>query len=207
MRYFTKFILATLSAATLLSAPAFAQIGFDSTVTSPLTQAVKIEIELSESMAHRANNLPKKISMRSSGGRLNSGFSSNGFYGDKDLQQLQDRLASKLTKQFEKYGVETSDTSSTVLKVTLEDARNNRPTFEQLSREVGLSFQSFGNGGAEINAQLVGPNSEDLGRMSYSFFENDIRDARFGGTWSDANRAIDRFAKKSAKSLANPSNS
>jgi len=41
-----------------IAAPAMAKsYGFDTTVTAPLTSAVKIEVIVSEDMAHRANNL------------------------------------------------------------------------------------------------------------------------------------------------------
>jgi len=207
MHKISKFIVVVIAASTLMSVPAMAGNGFNTTLSQPLSQPVKVEVSLSESLAHRANNLPKKLSMRNSSGRLNSGFSSNGFYGEKDLQKLQDRLLKKLTQRFTKYGVSQSDVASATLKVTIEDARNNRPTFEQISREVGLSQQSFANGGAEISAVLVSADGTELGTMEYSFFENNIEDAYFSGTWSDANRSIDRFAKRAAKTLSEPSRS
>jgi len=39
--------------------------------------------------------------------------------------------------------------------------------------------------------------------MSYKYYEYDLRDARYGATWSDAKKSIRRFAKKAAKNLAN----
>ena len=72
-----------------IAAPALAKThGYDTTVSAPLTSAVKIEVVLSEDMAHRANNLPEKLSDRSGARGFNSGFSGNGFYGDRDLERL-----------------------------------------------------------------------------------------------------------------------
>ena len=187
-----------------LAAPALAKsYGFDTTVTSPLTSAVKIEVVFSEDMVHRANNLPKKIGDRSSARGLNSGFSGNGFYGDRDLERLTERLSVKLEQKFAKKGIEISDTASTVLRITIEDAKPNRPTFNQLSKQPGLSFQSFGNGGAELQAELIAVGGRSLGTMSYRYYENDIRYAKFGGTWNDTHRAFSRFASKAAKTLSN----
>jgi len=187
-----------------LAAPALAKShGFDTTITSPVSSTVKIEIIISEDMAHRANNLPKKLSDRGNARTLRSGFSGNGFYGDRDIERLTERLKSKLEKKFVKKGIEISDTASTVLRITIEDAKPNRPTFNQLSKEPSLSFQSFGNGGAELQAELIAAGGRSLGTMSYKWYENDIRYAQYGGTWNDAHRAFNRFASKAAKTLAN----
>ena len=86
-----------------LAAPAIAtSYGFDTTVTAPLTSAVKIEVVVSEDMAHRANNLPEKLSDRSSARGLRSGFAGNGFYGDRDIERLTERLEFKLEQKFAK---------------------------------------------------------------------------------------------------------
>lgn len=187
-----------------VAAPTMAKsYGYDTTVTAPLTSAVKIEVVFSEDMAHRANNLPKKLSDRGSARGLRAGFARNGFYGDRDLERLTERLNSKLERKFAKRGIEISDTASTVLRITIEDAKPNRPTFNQLSNQPGLSFQSFGNGGAELQAELIEAGGRSLGTMSYKYYENDIRDANFVGIWGDAHRAFGRFASKAAKTLAN----
>jgi len=154
-------------------------------------------------MAHRANNLPEKLSDRGNARSLRAGFAGNGFYGDRDIERLTERLESKLEKKFAKKGIEVSDTASTVLRITIEDAKPNRPTFNQLSKQPGLSFQSFANGGAELEAELIAAGGQSLGTMSYRYYENDIRYAQNGGTWHDAHRAFSSFASKAAKTLAN----
>lgn len=202
MRRLLASSLITLSLA--MAAPALAGSNFESTVTTSALSAVKIEVVLSEDLAHRANNLPVKLSDRSNARSHNAGFSGNGFYGDKELARLTERLGEKLERRLTKQGLTVSDTASTVLRVTLVDAKNNRPTFTQLSHQPGLSFQSFGNGGAEFESELIAAGGQSLGTMTYDWYENDIRFANHGGTWSDANRAIDRYAKKVAKTLNSP---
>ena len=193
-----------LTASLLFSATAFAKsFGYSSTITEPLASAVKIEIGLSEDLAHRANNLPKLIRDRSSSLRSNSGFANNGYYGDKDLDLLKKRLQSKIEKRFSKKGIAISENASTILRVTLADAKPNRPTFEQQSRDVSLSFQSIALGGAEIESELVTRDGRSLGNINYRWYENDIREASFGSTWSDTYRAFDRYASRAAKVLSN----
>lgn len=202
----TTFILATTA---LMFAPLGAAAkshGFETTIASPLQTPVKIEVVLSEDLAFRANNLPKKLSDRGSGSRgLGAGFSGNGFYGDRALEHLVDEVLEELTEDFTKRGIAISDDAAIILRVTLEDVKNNRPTFEQMSKEPGLSFDSFGVGGAELSGELVSNDGNSLGTVNYRWFETGLRNdgfARANGTWSDANRAISRFAKKTAKTLS-----
>ena len=136
---------------------------------------------------------------------LRSGFSSNGYYGDKDLANLVEEVEEELTHDLTKQGITVSEDAATVLRVTLEDVRNNRPTFEQLSREPALSMQSVSLGGAELSGELIDASGESLGTVEYEWFEQSFQDltfARASGVWSDANRAISRFSKKTAKAMS-----
>ena len=201
-----RFLTSSLLAISfVVSAPAFAKsFGFNSTISEPLNTPVKIEVVLSEDLAYRASNLPKKLRDRStSTRRLNAGFANNGFIGDRDLERLTERLQSKIENKFAKKGIEVSDNASTVLRVTIADAKPNRPTHEQLSRDVGLSFRSIGIGGAELESELIAAGGRSLGSINYKWYENDIREAQFGGTWSDAYRAFGRYASRAAKVLSN----
>ncbi|MDB2439202.1 hypothetical protein N9W89_10845 [Hellea sp.] len=188
-----------------LAAPALAKgHGYNTTISAPLTSAVKIEIVLSDDMAHRANNLPEKLSERSNARSLNAGFSGNGFYGDRDLEYLKERLYKKLERRFTKKNIQVSDTAQTVLRVTIVDARPNRPTFEQLKKEVNLSFSSFAIGGAELEAELIAADGDIVGSMSYEYYEDDIRFINQSSTWNDAYKSFDRFSRRAAKTLSSP---
>jgi len=89
------------------------------------------------------------------------------------------------------------------LRVKIADAKPNRPTFGQLSKQPNLSFRSLGTGGAELEGELIAAGGRSLGTMNYKWYETDIRDAQYGGTWSDAHRAFSRYARKTAKTLSN----
>jgi len=194
-------IAASLAIAVPVSAKSSSK--FESTVSAPTPQAVKIEVMLSDDLAYRADNLPEKLRDRSGARGFNAGFSGNGFYGERDLDRLTERLEKKLERRLNKQGIQVDSEASTILKVTLVDAKNNRPTLEQLSKQTSLSFQSFGTGGAELSGELVNAGGTSLGTMSYAWYENSIRDAAYtAGTWTDAHRAFDRFAKKAAKDLS-----
>jgi len=195
-----------LASAIVLAAPNLAQArGLKHTITEPLSTAVKIEVVLSEDMQHRANNLPAKFSDRATGSRgFNRGFSSNGLYGEKALQTLVESLEGKMTRRFTKKGISVSDDAPVTLRVTLEDARNNRPTFRQLSAQPGLSFSSIAQGGAKMSADLVDQDGTSLGTMTYTYYENDFNSGLIStGVWQDAHRSFERFARRAAKTLTN----
>ncbi len=173
---------------------------FSSSLQKPDTP-ITIKVKLSEDLQYRANNISKDIRDRSVSRGLNNGFSGNGYFGEKDLNRLAERLKRKMSKRLEKSGIEISENAPTVLELVIIDAKPNRPTFTQMAKSVGLSFNSIGIGGAEFEGRLYSQNA-DMGEISYGWYENDIRDSQYGGTWTDANRAIDRFARKTAKALA-----
>ncbi|MGB3456636.1 MAG: hypothetical protein WBG08_08320 [Litorimonas sp.] len=181
--------------------------GFDTTIERPVQTPVKIEVVLSESLQHRADNLPKSLRKRGGAGvrSIRSGFSSNGFYGQKDLDILLEDVREELTEDFAKRGISVSEDASVTFRVTLEDVKNNRPTFEQMSREPGLSLDSFGIGGAELSGELIGATGESLGTVDYRWYESALDNfafARATGVWTDARRAISRFSSRTAKTLS-----
>ena len=148
--------LTLISAAALLSTPAIAQArGFDSNFSQNVAGPYKLEVVVSEDLAHRANNLPEKLSDRASGRRLNASFANNGNYGDKEIEFLLEDMEKEITRDFAKRGLTLSDTAPTLLRVTINKVRPNRPTHNQLSEDIGLSFSSFGIGGADVSANRV----------------------------------------------------
>lgn len=84
------------------------------------------------------------------------------------------------------------------IELVLTDVKPNRPTFKQLGDTPGLSFESFGIGGAAIEGRVVAPDGKET-PVRYSWFESDIRQARGNWTWSDAEWTFDRFARKLAR--------
>ncbi len=172
---------------------------FTSTIQAP-SAPVRINVTLGEDLAYRADNLSTELRDKHNSRSLRNGFSGNGYFGQRDLDKLTARLKKRMEARLEKSGVVVSDDASTVLNIVITDAKPNRPTFNQLSNDASLSMRSFGLGGAEFEGTLSNASGE-LGAVSYKWFETDIYDSQYGGTWTDANRAIDKFARKTAKAL------
>jgi hypothetical protein len=84
------------------------------------------------------------------------------------------------------------------LSLVIEDAKPNRPTPQQLGMKPGLSFESFGVGGATISGAYVDTSGKTI-PIVYRWWETDIRWARYGSTWHDAETAFDRLADRLVK--------
>lgn len=110
-------------------------------------------------------------------------------YGVRDVQRLADNLKKDVERELQRTGVLAGGR----VELTLVDARPNRPTFKQLGDRPGLSMESFGIGGAAIEGQAISVDGH-VTPVRYNWYESDIRQARVSTTWSDAERAIDRFA-------------
>lgn len=192
-----------LTACLAVAAPASAKNSqkFQSNLQAPVSNSVNVEIVIGDDLAWRGENLPKDRRDRGSSRSLNDGFAGNGFYGDKDLNLLAERLEVRMSERLSKSGIDISENATQTLRIILTDARPTRPTFRQMSGNTGLSMRSYGLGGAAFEGELVSSSGESLGTLSYAWYENDLRDSAYGATWTDARRAIDKFAKKTAKSL------
>ncbi|MEM7766402.1 MAG: hypothetical protein AAF253_02815 [Pseudomonadota bacterium] len=117
--------------------------------------------------------------------------------GEREGERLKEYVTQSLERAFEKRGVDAAR-----LDVTIEDAKPNRPTFEQLSQRPGLDFgRSISIGGADFTAVAYDEAGNVLAEVDYDWFENDLRDVIGSGTWSDARRATRQFANRMAKSL------
>jgi hypothetical protein len=112
--------------------------------------------------------------------------------GQRDL----DVLTAELRRTVEKRLPANADGGT--LTLVIDDARPNRPTPQQLMTTQGLSMESFGIGGAKISGDYVDAAGART-PISYSWYGDDIRWARYGSTWQDAEEAFDRFADRLAK--------
>jgi len=172
---------------------------FTSTMQVPATP-VSINVTLGENLAYRADNISDDIRDKFRSRDRRNGFANNGYFGQKDLDRLTKRLKTKMEYRLEKRGFTVSDDAPTVLNLVITDARPNRPTFNQISKSSALSMRSFGIGGAKFKGSLTSADGEQ-GAVSYGWYETDIRWAAGSGTWTDAERAIDKFSRKVAKSF------
>lgn len=109
--------------------------------------------------------------------------------GVREVTDLADHLQSTVAKRLAKTGAY----DGARIELVLVDALPNRPTFKQLGDRPGLSYESFGVGGAEIKGEAIAADGA-VTPISYRYYESDIRYARLGGTWADAEGTFDRFA-------------
>ena len=192
------------AAALLLALPTAAQAqGLKTDFSETIKGPVKLEIIVSEDLAHRANNLPKRQSQRISRTRLNGSFSNNGKYGDKAITFLLNDLKEELVEDFEKRNIVISDKAETILKVTIEKVKPNRSTYNQLKEDSNLSVRSYSIGGAEVSVDISTINGKNLGHTYYDYYSS-FGDRPIQGrkSWLDASDAFHSFSKQFSKKLA-----
>jgi hypothetical protein len=114
-------------------------------------------------------------------------------YGQREA----DLLTADLKTSVDKALARTGAFQDARIEVTLKDAKPNRPTFKQLADTPGLSMESFGIGGATIEARITAPDGT-VTPVSYKWYENDIRWVTGYWTWTDAQWTFDRFARRLA---------
>lgn len=161
---------------------------------------INIKVSIGEDLAYRAEHVSPRLRDRARGRSINDGFARRGHYGEKELTRLAKRLEKNMAQALSKRGMTIDPDAPAILSLVITDADPNRPTMSQLGKNASLSFRSFGIGGAEFSGTLTVAGRES-GSVKYAWYETDIRDARHGSTWSDADRAIRRFASRTAKAL------
>ena len=109
--------------------------------------------------------------------------------GVTDIDRLAAELRKDVTRELERTGVLAGGR----LELVLTDVRPNRPTFRQLGNKPGLSYESFGIGGATIDGQAISVTGE-ITPIHFQWYESDIGEALTKSTWSDASYAFNRFA-------------
>lgn len=111
-------------------------------------------------------------------------------YGARDV----DRLAGDLRSTVLKAAARTPALDDATIVLVLEDAVPNRPTMKQMSDKPGLSYDSFGVGGAAISGSVTTADGR-TSPVAYRWYETDIRWARPATTWTNAEQAFDQFAR------------
>lgn len=114
-------------------------------------------------------------------------------YGVREVNYLAAELRKDVTRALARTGAY----DGARIELTLVDAKPNRPTFKQLSDTTGLSYESFGVGGARIEGQAIAPGGA-VTPINYSYYETDIRQSRGHSTWFDAQWTMSRFAARLA---------
>ncbi len=117
-------------------------------------------------------------------------------YGVREAARLKEDVQRVMNRSLSKAG----QTKVAWVNVTISDARPNRPTFEQLSRNTSLSYLgSLSTGGAKIEATLYDASGAALGTVTHKWYSSDLQSVTVLDTWGDANRAFDSVAYKIRK--------
>lgn len=117
--------------------------------------------------------------------------------GVREAKVLSDVLTRKITSIFADRGV-TADK----VVVTIEDARPNKPTMEQVSNKPGLDpINSVSIGGAKLSGIAYDASGAEIGRFDYRWYETDISNVIAVSTWTDARSTFDKFARRFADKL------
>jgi hypothetical protein len=118
-------------------------------------------------------------------------------YGQREAKVLTDSLVSKLERTL------ANRANVDRVVVTIEDAKPNRPTMEQVKDKPGLdAIRSISLGGAKVTGIAYSASGQELARLDYDWYETDIRNIAAAGTWSDARYTFDRFATKLAGKIS-----
>ena len=110
-------------------------------------------------------------------------------YGQRELDYLATQMREALEREL---GARLGENGMS-LDVVILDATPNRPTMEQAASR-GLHMSSLSVGGASLEAHLFDAQGHQLESYAYSWQSHSIRDVVGYATWTDARRAIRRFA-------------
>jgi hypothetical protein len=124
-------------------------------------------------------------------------------YGEREGAEL----STSVKRALERSLADVNAPAPLRVDVQILDAKPNRPTFKQLTDKPGLSMQSIAIGGASLRASLRDASGAEVRSVSYSWYENDLRDVFAASTWTDANRAIRWFALQVKESASSASGS
>lgn len=119
-------------------------------------------------------------------------------YGVREADVLAKALVKKIENQFARQGVKAER-----VVVTIEDAKPNRPTFQQVSDKPGLDpMRSISIGGAHLVGIAYDASGAEIGRLDYDWYETNLSNVIAATTWSDARWTFDRFARRFADRLS-----
>ncbi|MDP3736851.1 MAG: hypothetical protein Q8R02_05650 [Hyphomonadaceae bacterium] len=119
-------------------------------------------------------------------------------YGTREAKTLTEALTKKIETIFARQGVKADR-----VVVTIEDAKPNRPTWQQVSDKPGLDpMRSISIGGAHVKGIAYDNSGVELGQLDYDWYETDLSNVIAATTWTDARSTFDRFARRFADKLS-----
>jgi hypothetical protein len=118
--------------------------------------------------------------------------------GQRESKTLTESLTRKINGVFSERGINADR-----VVVTIEDAKPNRPTFQQTSDKLGLDpMRSISIGGARVSGIAYDASGKEIGRFEHKWYESDISNVVANGTWTDARTSFERFARRFADQLS-----
>lgn len=118
--------------------------------------------------------------------------------GVREAAVLQRAVNIALTRAFRAEGADVAASAPVTIETIIEDARESRPTFQQLVDEPGLSYAgSRSTGGADMTGVIRSADGRELARVEHRYYESQLAWAS-PDDWGDARRAINQFARKVA---------
>lgn len=118
--------------------------------------------------------------------------------GARETRVLTEALTNKVSNIFNSRGINAAR-----VVVTIEDAKPNRPTFEQVSSKPGLdAMRSISLGGARVTGVAYDAAGKEIGTLDYDWYESDLSNTVGSTTWTDARTAFDRFSRRFADKLS-----
>ncbi|QNL18135.1 hypothetical protein HXX25_01545 [Hyphobacterium sp. CCMP332] len=178
-----RYLISALTAV-LFAAPVFAQGITSSYAATPTGPVGLAEITIGETLAAKGDE-----------------------YGEREFDRLIRTLTADLERELREVSLLADGEAGATLHVVIEDATPNRPTFAQQGGTPGLSFESYGRGGAHVMAELRAADGSLVATYDYSWTTPSIRDAQYASVWTDTNRTFDRFSSRLAASLRDAVNS
>jgi hypothetical protein len=118
--------------------------------------------------------------------------------GAREGEILRRAVADAINDELTRRGVSLAGGPS--IEVSIIDAQPNRPTMQQLVDTPGLDWgRSISLGGAELHATLRSSEGVELEEVSHRRFNYTLSELNGAvNTWTEARRAIRRFADKVA---------
>ena len=118
-------------------------------------------------------------------------------YGTSEGEKLTREVREDIERELGKANIDPAS-----IKVTILDAKPNRPTFKQLGDKPGLdAMRSKSIGGMDLKGVAYSADGSALAELEYDWYETNIEMTHAAGVWSDAERASRRFAQKLAEKL------
>lgn len=124
--------------------------------------------------------------------------------GEREGAFLQERVERAVTRALQSRGAQVGPGGQYTVEVSILDADPNRPTMQQAADTPGLdTIRSYSIGGAELHAVIRAAGGQQVAEVSHRYYSPSLEWVMFPtDSWSDANRAINTFARKVADEVS-----